>query len=247
MDASTATPRTFFARHPVFTSDEFADHHRRTGSGYRVTRQSILAHHEARGRIVRLRRGLYATVPPGVDPERAPVDPYLVASRLTPDAVLAYHTALELHGYAHSVFAEFQYLTRTSSRPARVRSFAFRPVRVPKALGDDDRIGVRIVDRLGLDVRVRSDSSRSDALSPFVLQGRRQPESGVSHGQIARGAADDQGSNGEVLEVVPEGLEPPHDRTCSTPGRPAGPCSPNPRRHLHRPRPRHSQAAQRIA
>ncbi len=144
----------FFANHPVFTTDEFAAHHRACGSGRSVTRQSILAHHETRGRIVRLRRGLYATVPPGGEPDRAPVDPYLVASRLAPDAVLAYHTALELHGHAHSVFSQHQYLTRTSSRIARVRSSVFRPVRVPRSLGGDDRLGVVTVDRLGLDVRV---------------------------------------------------------------------------------------------
>lgn len=145
---------SFFARHPVFTTDEFATHHRQMGSGHDATRQSVLAHHQARGRIVRLRRGLYATVPPGHDPATAPVDPYLVASRMAPDAVLAYHTALELHGYAHSVFEQYHYLTRTSSRPARIRSFSFQPVRVPKPLDRDHLMGVRIVDRLGLDVRV---------------------------------------------------------------------------------------------
>lgn len=148
------TPERFFARHPVFTVEEFADYHRHSGSGHRDTRQSILAHHQSRGRIVRLRRGLYATVPAGLERAAAPIDPYLVASRLAPDAVLAYHTALELHGHAHSVFERYQYLTRTASRPATVGSFSFQPVRVPKAIQRDHHLWVRIVDRLGLDVRV---------------------------------------------------------------------------------------------
>ena len=34
---------------------------------------------------------------------RLTVDPYLVAAKMTEDAVLAYHTALEFHGRAYSV------------------------------------------------------------------------------------------------------------------------------------------------
>ncbi|MEQ8845605.1 MAG: hypothetical protein RIB58_12200 [Phycisphaerales bacterium] len=165
-------PESFFARYPVFTADEFAEHHRQMGSGHSATRQSVLAHHESRGRIVRLRRGLYMTVPPGSDPATISVDPYLVASRMAPDAVLAYHTALELHGYAHSVFEQYQYLTRTSSRPAKVRSFSFQPVRVPKALDHDHRMGVRVVDRLGLDVRVTTlERTCVDVLDRLDLSG----------------------------------------------------------------------------
>jgi predicted transcriptional regulator of viral defense system len=84
------------------------------------------------------------------------VDPYLVASRLAPDAVLAYHTALEAHGRAHSVFERFIYLTGHDTRPLAFRSLSFEGVRPPAALRNKgkENFGVEVVDRSGLSVRV---------------------------------------------------------------------------------------------
>ena len=41
-----------------------------------------------------------------LDPASMTVDPYLMAAKMTEDAVLAYHTALEFHGRANSVQLE---------------------------------------------------------------------------------------------------------------------------------------------
>ncbi len=86
--------QSFFARHPVFTSDELAHFRGSRGSHNPGTLRVLLARHRARGRLLSVRRGVYSVVPLGMEPESAPVDPYLVASRLAPDAVLGYHTAL---------------------------------------------------------------------------------------------------------------------------------------------------------
>ena len=88
----------FLERHAVFTVDELDCHLTSRGSSNTNTRNSLLAYHRRQGRIVRVRRGLYATVPRGMDPASMTVDPYLVAAKITEDAVLAYHTALEFHG-----------------------------------------------------------------------------------------------------------------------------------------------------
>lgn len=40
-------------------------------------------------------------------PESYAVDPYLVAGKMTADSTLAYHTALEFHGKAHSMHPGF--------------------------------------------------------------------------------------------------------------------------------------------
>ncbi len=78
----------FLAANPVFTYDEFA-----TAPGGRKgnpnTTRNRLAGLVASGRVLRIRRGLFAAVPAGVEPGRAPVDPYLVASKLADDATLA--------------------------------------------------------------------------------------------------------------------------------------------------------------
>jgi len=93
----------FLARCAVFTVEELDRYLSGRRSGNAHTRKSLLAYHRGRGRVVRVRRGLYASVPRGMDPETTPVDPCLVAARAAPDAVLGYHTALEFHGKAYSV------------------------------------------------------------------------------------------------------------------------------------------------
>lgn len=119
----------FFDTHPVFRHAEFLA--ARAGRSRR-TSDNLLARHLAAGRLVRVRRGLYATVPRGVDPARMPVDPYLVASRVTVDAVVAYHGALQFHGKAHSLWRRFDYLSRTLARPFVFQDQQFVPVQPPR-------------------------------------------------------------------------------------------------------------------
>jgi predicted transcriptional regulator of viral defense system len=149
----------FFYKHPVFTYEEFAafvdeQKHRSVRA-----RQKLLSWYAKRGRILRVRRGLYCTVPPGADPARCPVDPLLLASRLSKDAVLGYHTALEFRGKAHSIHQVFTYLTASKSgRPFRFKFFSFRAVLYPKRLRDShsEDFGVESADRSGVRVRVTS-------------------------------------------------------------------------------------------
>jgi predicted transcriptional regulator of viral defense system len=148
----------FFARHPVFTAEEAAAFLREGGSKNPLTRKSLIRHHESRGNIVRLRRGLYATVPPGGSPETTNPDPYLLAAKLAPDAVLAYHTALELYGKAYSVHSRYTFLTGTATRLFTRGGLTFQPVRFPKSLRAKNRemFAVKELDRSGLSVRVTS-------------------------------------------------------------------------------------------
>jgi len=148
----------FFAAHPVFTYEEFVEFLFTQGSRNVKTRESILSHYTKTGRLLRIRRGLYLTVPQGLTPEKCPVDPYLLASRMAPDSVVALHTALELHGKAYSVYEEFVYLTRSKSRTLNFRGQRYRGVAFPKKLKDkgQELYGVVSVERSGLDVRVTS-------------------------------------------------------------------------------------------
>lgn len=123
----------FFARAPVFTHEEFLAAHDGKGRSLH-TANNILAHHVGAGHLVRVRRGLYATVLRGVPPEAAAIDPYLVATKLAPDAIVAYHAALQFHGKAYSVSNRFTYLTHHRARPLRFRGAEFVPVQLPAAL-----------------------------------------------------------------------------------------------------------------
>lgn len=83
-------------------------------------------------------------------------DPYLIASRMAPDAVLAYHSALAFFGKAHSHRSVLTYLTAKAARAARFREFTFRGVRYPKPLRSERerQLGIRSEDRQGLTLRV---------------------------------------------------------------------------------------------
>ena len=146
----------FFSAHPVFTHEELVASLRKDKARSPKTREALLAYHQEQGRILRVRRGLYWVVPSGADPATCPVDAYLLAAKMTDDAMLAYHTALEFHGKAYSVFEELQYLTDRAARPVTFRSYRFRPVRFPKKLTAEDKqlFGVKEMDRAGITVRV---------------------------------------------------------------------------------------------
>jgi predicted transcriptional regulator of viral defense system len=124
---------TYFATHPVFTLEEFAAA-RPAGERSRNTTKNLLAKHVAAGRIQRVRRGLYAAVAPGLRPEEAPLDPYLLASKLADDAVIAYHAAVQFYGKSYSVWRRFHYLTDHRLRPLVVRGDEFVPVPTPATL-----------------------------------------------------------------------------------------------------------------
>ena len=148
----------FFHRHPVFTGDEFAEYLSSGGKHGARTKESILAYHARTRRIVRIRRGLYATVPPGSDSDSFPIDPYLIASRLSQDAVLSHHTALQYHGRAYTVWRQFSYQSKRPALPLRFRSNEFRGSRFPSALVDRgaELTDVLTVERANVSLKVAS-------------------------------------------------------------------------------------------
>src|SRR5450756_781339 len=92
----------FFETHPVFTMQEFLA--ARSGTGRSTsTAKNLLAKHVVGGRIVRVRRGLYATVLRGVDPGQSPLDPLLVPGRLADDRVVAHRPPPQLFDLSHPV------------------------------------------------------------------------------------------------------------------------------------------------
>jgi len=146
----------FFRTHPVFTSADLASYLESTVVTGARTQESLLDYHRKSGHLIQIRRGLYAVVPRGADPASFQVDPYLVAAKLSDDSILAYHTALELHGRAYSVYHQVTYL---SSRPVasfRVGSQLLCGARPPRALLDagQQRFGVITQDRAGMKVLV---------------------------------------------------------------------------------------------
>lgn len=140
-------PAGYFDRHPVFRFDDFAAAHAAGGRRSRQTTASVLKQAVAAGRLLHLRRGLYASVPRGADPGRHHVDPYLLATQLAPDGVVAYHAALQFHGKAYSLWNRFFYLTRGRQRRFAFGDQEFVPVQVPTALRNLPDLGGGVVER----------------------------------------------------------------------------------------------------
>lgn len=168
---------TFFRRHPVFTSEELSAHLYANGKVGDRTLESLLAYYKNTGRLVRIRRGLYTVVPPDSDPQSHPVDPYLIASRLTPDAVLSHHTALQFFGRAYSVWQEFTYQSERPVRETMFRGQTFKGTRFPKALvsSGNQHFGVSTVAYSGIFLNVAGlERTLVDVLHRPWLSGGRE-------------------------------------------------------------------------
>lgn len=138
----------------MFTTDEFAAANQRTK---RESKHSLLAYNRRSGRLLNVRRGLYAVVPDGMEAESYMVNPFLVAGKATSDAILAYHAALQFHGYAYSHFNTVTYLTtQKESKKFTFQGTEYTGVTQPKILirKEQQDFGVDTVDQLGMDIRV---------------------------------------------------------------------------------------------
>ena len=158
-DHQTSSPvrlNRFFERHAVFTVGELDRYLRDRRSCNASTRNSLLAYHRKQGRILHVRRGLYATVPWGMEAASMTVDPYLVAAKMAEDAVLAYHTALEFHGRAYSAHWQLVYVSAGRSLPLTFQSREFRgaPVPMPLLAKGTAMFGVTRHDRSGVALQV---------------------------------------------------------------------------------------------
>jgi predicted transcriptional regulator of viral defense system len=165
----------FFYTNPVFRYEDFACLKAEGGeaSNARATHK-LLHYYITKGRLINVRRGIYAVVPPGAKPEQILIDPYLLASKAAKDSILAYHTALELHGSAYSVFEQFTFLTAYKIKPFEVQNRWFRPVTLPTVLKNSAHadFGIENLDRQGVVIRLTSpERTFVDVLDRIELSG----------------------------------------------------------------------------
>ena len=146
-------PDAFLAYHNLFTREEL-------GAALEGRRPATLDAHLARwrrqGRIERVKNGVYVrNDPEGVAAPRLP-DFIALASRMAPDAAVAYHTALEAHGCAQSLFDRLTFVSWTRTKPVEFMGRRLTPVRprAPLLEKDSGEAWVERLDRGGLEVRV---------------------------------------------------------------------------------------------
>jgi predicted transcriptional regulator of viral defense system len=144
----------FFALNKVFTLKEL-EHClsiNQSSSAKNSTLYNLLIYHQKQGHILRIRRGLYYSIPKGMDSVHCPVDSFLVASKMAEDAVIAYGSALDLHGKLHSIQNRVVYLTKKRVMALfDFRDIKYQAVAIPSALkaAGQETFGVQSIDRLG--------------------------------------------------------------------------------------------------
>lgn len=150
----------FFALNKVFTFKEFKLAYLTAHPSFiNSTLYNLLAYHQKQGHIMRIRRGLYYSVPKGADPYHCHVDSFLVASKMAEDAVIAYSSALELHGKLHSIQSRLVYLTKKRIMASfDFHEVVYQAVAIPLALKNahQETFGVESMDRLGQKILVTS-------------------------------------------------------------------------------------------
>ena len=153
--------RDFCYHHPIFRTDELVSvlgkDQLARGVNRPGSRHALLSYHVSAGHILPVRKGLYWTVPPGMTADNCPVDEFLVASKLTDDAIVSHHAALSLLGCAYSAWNAVTYLTPDKNvRALRFRNIEYKPVAHPIQLRKKGQLdwGVTTQDRLGIGLRL---------------------------------------------------------------------------------------------
>ncbi|OGO93534.1 MAG: hypothetical protein A3F10_05780 [Coxiella sp. RIFCSPHIGHO2_12_FULL_42_15] len=147
---------TFFAKHPVFRYEEFANFMKERGIAHPASVRQQLSYYHKAGRLLHLRRMLYAVKPAGLETEDHWVDPYLIAAKASKESVLAYHTALELHNLAYTIFEELTYLCNHTKKSFQFQNQTYRSVIVPKSLvmNKVSDTGILTIQHQGLEIKI---------------------------------------------------------------------------------------------
>jgi predicted transcriptional regulator of viral defense system len=149
-------PVEFFHTHALFRREEFTQSLGLSGSRAPATLTKHLQTWRRDGKLYAVRRGVYLRLRPGQRPSEASVDPLLLASRLAPDAALAYHTALEALGHAQSTHERLFFVTWSKTRALRFQNRQYVPVRPRAPLLRAREVFLVRLERAGLEVRATS-------------------------------------------------------------------------------------------
>ena len=173
---------TFLQTHRVFSLEEAVQ--ALAPAGGRKATLERLKYAAGRGKLKKLARGVYASVPPGADPATFRPDRFLTAAALRPDAISSHHSALELLGVAHS---EWRLCTAYSVRRSQAFDldglelrFLFHPQRLVR--NEAIELGTRSVRRLDRELRVTGPERT-------LIDGFRQPDLVGGHAEFIESVA----------------------------------------------------------
>ena len=149
---------SFFLKNPIFRYEDFATWKMKRGTSNPLSITSAIQHYLKTGRLLRLRRGVFAVIPPGETHDNVVIDPYLLSAKTAKDSILAYHSALDLYGLSYSAFEQFTFLTHQKIKPFEFREQWFQPVSIPTVLEKKgvETFATQTIDRLGMDIKITS-------------------------------------------------------------------------------------------
>lgn len=157
---NTMNLTSFFEQQPVFTHEEYKQFLHSLGTANPNTQRELLAYHLKRHHILRIKRGLFASVPAPFRQvvDNFPVDPYLVAGRIREDAVIGYLSALDFHGVSYSLHHHYYFMSKSVIAPFEFNEDEFVCLSFPKALTERQEVNFEVlsVDRQGLNIHVTS-------------------------------------------------------------------------------------------
>ena len=119
--------KEFFNQNPVFTLDEYISAVQKN----KHTAYNNLMSYITKGKVKSIRRGLYSVIPNGNNSMTYKPDEILIASRLSKDSILAYHSALEVLGYSHSLLYRYFYYTNLRKKKIYVGNREYNSIQVP--------------------------------------------------------------------------------------------------------------------
>lgn len=142
----------FLDQHRVFTWEEFVGELGQDRT--EQTLRTLIRNYLESQKIGKVKSGLYYRIK-SKNKQSTP-DKYLIGSKLAKDAVLGYHTAFEMLGYAHSVSSKVYVLTNSRVRPIEFQQVKYQPVSPPAPMSNSDtqQIGVEKKERLGTKVQI---------------------------------------------------------------------------------------------
>lgn len=151
---TSSTFDTFLNNNPVFTVANLdlylSTHHSDS------TRRSLLIRYKNQGRILSIRREFYATIPRAYLNKNFRVDPFLLASKLTPDAVLSHQTALKVLGKPRGTTKRLMFTSNAKPDLFEFQGVTYQKVYTPPGLlkKNNRNFGITTINRQGMDIKV---------------------------------------------------------------------------------------------
>lgn len=150
----------FFEQYPVFTQEELRQFLISRGTTNTNTQRETLAYHLKKRNAIKIRRGLFASVPISYQNsiESLPVDSFLIAGRITQDATIAYYSAFDFHGVSYSTHQQILYMSEHIIRPFTFNGIKYICLPFPKALTEQHQTKFDVItaERQGLNIQITS-------------------------------------------------------------------------------------------